>query len=68
MIAGTPKQCIEHIQRWQDLLGLTCLSGTVHFGGMPHELALQNINLFASEVMPAFDRTVAARMPVLSEK
>ncbi|HEY3115114.1 MAG TPA: LLM class flavin-dependent oxidoreductase [Chloroflexota bacterium] len=68
MIAGTPKQCIEHIQRWHDLLGITCLSGTVHFGGMPHELALQNINLFASEVMPAFDRTVAARMPVLSEK
>lgn len=59
IIAGTPKQCIESIQHWQDLLGLTCISGTVHFGGMPHDLALQNIARFASEVMTAFDRTAA---------
>jgi natural product biosynthesis luciferase-like monooxygenase protein len=64
IITGTPSQCIEFIQHWQDLLGLTCISGTVHFGGMPHEVAVQNINLFAAEVMPAFDHTVASKAPV----
>lgn len=54
IIAGSPSQCIEFIQRWKEALGLTCISGTLHFGGMPQELALQNIGLFASEVMPAF--------------
>jgi alkanesulfonate monooxygenase SsuD/methylene tetrahydromethanopterin reductase-like flavin-dependent oxidoreductase (luciferase family) len=68
IIAGTPKQCIEFIQHWQERCGLTCISGTVHFGGMPHEMALQNIEAFASEVMPAFDRTVAGRVPALSGK
>lgn len=54
IIAGTPERCIEHIHRWRDLLGLTVVSGTFHFGGMPQELALKNIQLFADEVMPAF--------------
>jgi alkanesulfonate monooxygenase SsuD/methylene tetrahydromethanopterin reductase-like flavin-dependent oxidoreductase (luciferase family) len=66
IIIGNPSQCIELIQRWRDLLGLTCISGTVHFGGMPHELALKNISLFAAEVMPAFNRT-AAGVPALAQ-
>lgn len=54
IIAGSPSQCIEFIERWRDALGLTCISGTFHFGGMPHELALENIGLFAEQVIPAF--------------
>ncbi len=54
LIAGTPKRCIEAIQTWQDRLGLTTVSGTFYFGGMPQELALKNIRMFAKEVMPAF--------------
>ncbi len=56
IIAGDPARCIEIIERWRDLLGLTTISGTFYFGGMPHELALENIRLFAAKVMPAFER------------
>jgi hypothetical protein len=31
---------------------LTAISGTFHFGGLPQELALKNIRLFAEKVMP----------------
>ncbi|MGH7767380.1 MAG: LLM class flavin-dependent oxidoreductase [Candidatus Binatia bacterium] len=52
-IAGDPARCIDTIKRWRDEVGLTTLSGTFHFGGMPQELALKNIRLFAERVMPA---------------
>jgi alkanesulfonate monooxygenase SsuD/methylene tetrahydromethanopterin reductase-like flavin-dependent oxidoreductase (luciferase family) len=52
-IAGEPQRCIDTIQRWREEVGLTTLSGTFHFGGMPQEMALKNIRLFAEQVMPA---------------
>jgi alkanesulfonate monooxygenase SsuD/methylene tetrahydromethanopterin reductase-like flavin-dependent oxidoreductase (luciferase family) len=54
VIAGEPQRCIDLIRRWRDALGLTVVSGTFYFGGMPQEMALQNIRRFAAEVMPAF--------------
>lgn len=54
IIAGDARQCIQFIEHWRDTLGLTCISGTFHFGGMPQEMALDNIRLFADRVMPAF--------------
>jgi natural product biosynthesis luciferase-like monooxygenase protein len=57
LIAGDPQGCIDIINRWRDTLGLTTISGTFHFGGMPHDLALKNIRLFAEQVMPAFERS-----------
>jgi alkanesulfonate monooxygenase SsuD/methylene tetrahydromethanopterin reductase-like flavin-dependent oxidoreductase (luciferase family) len=54
VIAGDPQRCVDTIQRWADETGLTTISGTFHFGGMPQELALRNIRLFAEKVMPAF--------------
>ena len=54
IIAGDPERCIDAIRRWRDEIGLTTLSGTFHFGGMPQEMALKNIRLFAERVMPAF--------------
>ena len=51
-IAGEPERCIDTIRRWRDEVGLTTLSGTFHFGGMPQEMALKNIRLFAERVMP----------------
>ena len=56
VIAGDPKRCIDAIHRWREEAGLTTLSGTLYFGGMPQELALKNIRLFAERVMPAFER------------
>jgi natural product biosynthesis luciferase-like monooxygenase protein len=54
VIAGEPQRCIDLIRRWRDALGLTVVSGTFYFGGMPQEMALRNIRRFAEEVMPAF--------------
>jgi alkanesulfonate monooxygenase SsuD/methylene tetrahydromethanopterin reductase-like flavin-dependent oxidoreductase (luciferase family) len=52
VIAGDPQRCVETIQRWRDEVGLTTISGTFYFGGMPHEMALKSIRLFAERVMP----------------
>jgi alkanesulfonate monooxygenase SsuD/methylene tetrahydromethanopterin reductase-like flavin-dependent oxidoreductase (luciferase family) len=54
IIVGDPQRCIDTIRRWREKVGLTTFSGTFHFGGMPQELALKNIRLFAERVMPAF--------------
>jgi alkanesulfonate monooxygenase SsuD/methylene tetrahydromethanopterin reductase-like flavin-dependent oxidoreductase (luciferase family) len=55
IIVGDPERCIDTIRRWREAVGLTTFSFTFHFGGMPQELALKNIRLFAEHVMPAFD-------------
>ena len=41
MIAGDPQRCIDTIHRWADESGLTTISGTFHFGGMPQEMAIR---------------------------
>ena len=52
IIVGDPERCSDTIQRWHEEAGVTVFSGTFHFGGMPQELALKNIRLFAERVMP----------------
>jgi alkanesulfonate monooxygenase SsuD/methylene tetrahydromethanopterin reductase-like flavin-dependent oxidoreductase (luciferase family) len=52
IIVGDPPRCADTIRRWQEEAGITAFSGTFHFGGMPQELALKNIRLFAERVMP----------------
>jgi alkanesulfonate monooxygenase SsuD/methylene tetrahydromethanopterin reductase-like flavin-dependent oxidoreductase (luciferase family) len=54
VLAGDPKRVADTIRKWSDEVGLTTISGTFHFGGMPQELALKNIRLFAEKVMPEF--------------
>ena len=54
VIAGDPQRCVDTIHRWREEVGLTTISGTFHFGGMPQEMALKNIRLFAERVMPEF--------------
>ena len=54
VIAGDPQRCIDAIHKWRESVGLTTISGTFHFGGMPQEMALRNIRLFADKVMPQF--------------
>jgi natural product biosynthesis luciferase-like monooxygenase protein len=54
IIAGTPEDCIERIRFWREALGLTHIGGTFHFGGLSQEATLRSIELFAREVMPAF--------------
>ena len=54
VIAGDPERCVDTIQKWRESAGLTTISGTFHFGGMPQEMALKNIRRFAERVMPEF--------------
>jgi hypothetical protein len=54
VIAGDPARVIEIIHGWREALGLTTISGTIFFGGLPQELALRNIRTFAEKVMPEF--------------
>jgi natural product biosynthesis luciferase-like monooxygenase protein len=60
VIAGEPRRCIDIIRRWQKVLGLTVVSGTFYFGGMPQAMARRNIYRFAAEVMPAFAKAEVA--------
>jgi len=53
IIIGDPQRCGDTIQRWHEEAGITTFSGTFHFGGMPQEMALKNLRLFAERVMPA---------------
>ena len=54
VLAGDPKRVADTIRKWSEETGLTTISGTFHFGGMPQELAMKNIRLFAEKVMPEF--------------
>src|SRR5262249_7393926 len=54
IIAGDAARCIEVIHQWQDTLGLTTISGTFYFGGLPPDRALETVRRFAADVMPAF--------------
>jgi len=56
IIVGDPQRCVDIIRRWQEEVGLTTFSFTFHFGGMPQEMALKNIRLFAEQVMPALEQ------------
>jgi alkanesulfonate monooxygenase SsuD/methylene tetrahydromethanopterin reductase-like flavin-dependent oxidoreductase (luciferase family) len=54
VLAGDPKRVADTIRKWSEEVGLTTISGTFHFGGMPQDLAFKNIRLFAEKVIPEF--------------
>ncbi len=51
-IYGTPEACFEKIMEQHRLAGSGGLIGIFSYGGMPHDLAKQNIRTFAEKVMP----------------
>ena len=54
VLAGDPQRVADMIRKWSVPHGLTTISGTFHFGGMPQEMALKSIRLFAEKVVPQF--------------
>ncbi len=57
---GTPQDIVERIEETQRVCeGVTEIGITVNAGGAPHWMAIKNQELFASEVMPRFDRSPA---------
>lgn len=55
-IVGSAATVREKLRALQAYLGFGNLCALLQFGDMPHQRALRNMELFASEVMSAFDR------------
>lgn len=53
MIFGGPQTVIGKLRRLQDAAGVNNLICWMNFGGMPQDLVLRSMRLFAREVMPA---------------
>jgi alkanesulfonate monooxygenase SsuD/methylene tetrahydromethanopterin reductase-like flavin-dependent oxidoreductase (luciferase family) len=51
-IWGTPDQVFERVREYQRMTGCDTLIGVFSFGGIPHEEAKRNMQLFAKKVMP----------------
>jgi alkanesulfonate monooxygenase SsuD/methylene tetrahydromethanopterin reductase-like flavin-dependent oxidoreductase (luciferase family) len=51
-VIGSPKNVLEKIERVRDQTGVENLITMLQFGVMPDALAVRNMELFASEVMP----------------
>ena len=54
MLFGTPEYIVEKIKELQSELNLQSLMLWSHFPDVPHETAMQSINLFNEEVLPHF--------------
>ena len=52
LIAGSPATVRDHLIEGVQRLRIGHLLALLHFGSMPHELCLKNIDLFCREVLP----------------
>jgi alkanesulfonate monooxygenase SsuD/methylene tetrahydromethanopterin reductase-like flavin-dependent oxidoreductase (luciferase family) len=52
MIFGGPQTVVKRLQRLEQAAGINNLICWMNFGGMPQELVLRSMRLFAAEVMP----------------
>lgn len=55
-VVGTPKDCLEQIEMMHDLVGMDHLGCDFGYGGMPYPEAVNNLRLFADQVMPVLQR------------
>ena len=53
-VIGDPDEVIRRIEGINHALGIDEFVSFVNFGGMPHELTMQSLELFATRVMPHF--------------
>jgi alkanesulfonate monooxygenase SsuD/methylene tetrahydromethanopterin reductase-like flavin-dependent oxidoreductase (luciferase family) len=53
---GTPDQIIKRFQHRHDVLGRTGITVAAFYGGMPREIAVEHMTLFAKEVIPELRR------------
>jgi probable F420-dependent oxidoreductase len=60
-IIGDPDFAIRQIERYRDELGTTDLYCWMHVPGVSGDEAMRSVELFAREVMPAFQAPVGAR-------
>jgi alkanesulfonate monooxygenase SsuD/methylene tetrahydromethanopterin reductase-like flavin-dependent oxidoreductase (luciferase family) len=60
VIIGSPSTVGEKLEALRQELGFGNLCALLHIGDMSHERALENMDLFAREVMPQFERSAVA--------
>ena len=60
ILVGSAATVREKLKALEAYLGFGNLAALLQFGDMPHERALGNLERFAREVMPAFERTGTA--------
>lgn len=60
-VVGTPQQCVEKIGELSEACGLTGWMFHINYGGAPHERVIDQMHLFAEEVMPKFQAAPQAR-------
>jgi alkanesulfonate monooxygenase SsuD/methylene tetrahydromethanopterin reductase-like flavin-dependent oxidoreductase (luciferase family) len=54
-VAGSPEECIERLNVFQEMYGAQEYSGWFNIGGrLPHEEVVKSMQLFADKVMPHF--------------
>ena len=52
IIVGSPETVRRRIRECHAQLGFEHLLAMLHFGTLPHDLTIRNIELFATEVLP----------------
>lgn len=57
VIIGTPEDCVARIKQYQ-AAGVNHLMCMMNYGGLPHEQVKKSMELFAKEVIPAFERSL----------
>ena len=60
---GSPKTCIEKLQRINDLMGADEFVAVFSYGAMPVEKAEASMRLFAREVLPTVQQFTPAAVP-----
>lgn len=63
-LMGTPDKIIAQIQQMQRTTGAREIALNFNFGGMPHELCIKSMELFAREVLPAIHAIDASPLEV----
>ena len=58
IIAGNPESCIDTIKKYDDI-GVDMVSMVMQTETIPHEQAMESIELFGKEVIPAYRREAA---------
>lgn len=53
-VIGSPDDAITELTRYRDELGATEIIGWMHLPGIPGDLVMKSVELFARRVMPAF--------------
>src|SRR3972149_6315635 len=52
VILGSPATVTERLRAYQEEMGFGIFCALLHFGTLPHDLTMRNLDLFAKEVIP----------------